>query len=49
MLLVDDAELAQRIPLIPDLTANQFGNGRELFSIFRDNVGPVEDGANSLI
>ena len=49
MLLVDEAELKQRIPLIPDLGANQFGNGRELFSIFRDNVGPVEDGANSLI
>jgi phosphogluconate dehydratase len=49
ILLVDEAELKQRIPLIPDLTANQFGNGRELFSIFRNNVGPVEDGANSLI
>lgn len=30
----------------PDLVANGFGLGRELFGIFRDNVGPAEAGAS---
>jgi|TARA_B110000977_G_C11067095_1_gene488178 hypothetical protein len=34
ILWVDEAGLKQRTLLIADLTANQFGNGRELFSIF---------------
>ena len=49
ILWVDEAGLKPRTLRIADLTANQSGNGRELFSIFRGNVGPVEDGVNSLI
>ena len=30
----------------PDLTGNQFGIGRELFSVFREFVGPVDTGAS---
>jgi len=47
--LVEDAELAQRIALVPDLSHYQSGNGRELFAVFRENVGAVEEGANSLV
>ncbi|KHJ53290.1 phosphogluconate dehydratase [Aureimonas altamirensis] len=44
-LLVDAADLAQREVAIPDLTANDYGVGRELFGIFRTMVGPASKGA----
>jgi phosphogluconate dehydratase len=44
-LLVDDAELATRIPTRPDLSANDFGMGRELFHSLRATVNSAEDGA----
>ncbi|MCB5409112.1 phosphogluconate dehydratase [Pseudogemmobacter faecipullorum] len=36
---------AERAPLIPDLSANRHGIGRELFETFRRNVGTAETGA----
>jgi phosphogluconate dehydratase len=33
----------------PDLVANGFGLGRELFGVFRNNVGPAEAGASPLV
>ncbi len=45
--LVDDAELSQRIVTAPDLSGNQFGMGRELFSVFRANVESAERGASN--
>jgi len=43
--LVDEAEWAARTPATGDLSANQFGMGRELFSAFRAMAGPAEEGA----
>ncbi len=31
----------------PDLVANGYGTGRELFAVFRDHVGPAEAGATA--
>ena len=44
--LVDAASLAAREPLRPDLSANDYGVGRELFGVFRDAVGDAESGAS---
>jgi len=46
-LRVDAAELAARTPAQADLSANQHGMGRELFSGFRSHVSGAEDGAMS--
>ncbi len=43
--LVDPAEFAAREPVAPDLSANGFGVGRELFSAFRAHVGAAGEGA----
>jgi phosphogluconate dehydratase len=32
-----------------NLSDNQYGLGRELFNIFRENVGPTSEGANSIL
>ena len=37
-------DLASRTAVIPDLTANDHGSGRELFASFRANAGPAETG-----
>jgi phosphogluconate dehydratase len=37
-----------RRAVVPDLTTNEFGVGRELFAAFRTHVGPAEAGASSL-
>lgn len=37
-----------RAPVTPDLSGNDFGLGRELFTLFRQNVGPATSGASSL-
>jgi phosphogluconate dehydratase len=33
----------------PDMTGNKFGVGRELFEVFRQNVGPVSGGAGVVV
>ncbi|MDR0807335.1 MAG: phosphogluconate dehydratase [Enterobacteriaceae bacterium] len=44
-LLVDDAELARRSAVQPDLSASHIGMGRELFSVLRENISGAEQGA----
>ncbi len=44
--LVDAAELAARTPATTDLLQNEFGMGRELFAIFRQNAGTADNGAS---
>jgi phosphogluconate dehydratase len=46
--LANAADLAARAPIAPDLSANQHGNGRELFRMFRANAQPAELGAGIL-
>lgn len=46
-ILVDETEWDSRQIELPDLTANKSGTGRELFSVFRSNVGSAETGALS--
>jgi phosphogluconate dehydratase len=46
--LANAADLAARAPMAPDLSANQHGNGRELFRMFRANAQPAELGAGIL-
>ena len=41
-------DLDSRSSLIPDLSANQHGIGRELFALFRQNAGPASQGASPL-
>ncbi|MBK3745574.1 phosphogluconate dehydratase [Paraburkholderia aspalathi] len=45
-LLVDDATLATRIGDQPDLSANEYGMGRELFRAFRQIAGRADQGAS---
>ena len=45
--LVDAGELNNREIEIPDITGNETGTGRELFAMFRANVGSAETGALS--
>ncbi|MEX2321638.1 MAG: dihydroxy-acid dehydratase, partial [Saccharospirillum sp.] len=42
---VDPAEFAARTPVMGDLSANQFGVGRELFGHMRSAVSTAEEGA----
>jgi phosphogluconate dehydratase len=42
---VDAAELAARAVELPDLSANGFGLGRELFENFRQVAGRADQGA----
>ncbi|MBB4002795.1 phosphogluconate dehydratase [Aurantimonas endophytica] len=44
--LVDAAEFEARMPEQPDLSANEFGMGRELFAAFRATVGTADQGAS---
>ena len=46
--LVDPAEWATRPAVTADLSAAEWGVGRELFATFRRAVGPAEEGASSL-
>lgn len=41
-----DADLSVRQPRAQDLSANELGMGRELFSVFRNQVGAAEAGAS---
>ena len=45
---VDAGEFAARRPVTADLSANEFGLGRELFRMFRANAVPAELGAGVL-
>lgn len=38
-----------RDPVVPDLSANGFGIGRELFEVFRQNAGPATSGAANVV
>jgi phosphogluconate dehydratase len=42
-------DLAGRSPATPDLSANAEGIGRELFDLFRRNVGPATTGAGTVL
>ncbi|WFR95841.1 phosphogluconate dehydratase [Rhizobium tumorigenes] len=44
-LMVDAADLAERTPVMIDLSDNEFGMGRELFAPFRRAAGPADQGA----
>ena len=44
--LVDAAEFSARTPASADLMHNEFGMGRELFAIFRQNAGTADNGAS---
>jgi len=44
--LVDPAVWAAREVATADLSANHYGVGRELFSVFRASVGGAEHGAS---
>jgi phosphogluconate dehydratase len=46
--LANPADLAARAPTPPNLAGNQFGMGRELFTMFRANAKPAELGAGVL-
>jgi phosphogluconate dehydratase len=46
---VDAAELASRGHEAPDLSEHQRGSGRDLFDLFRQNVGDAETGASALL
>jgi phosphogluconate dehydratase len=43
------ADLTQRTPVTPDLSANSHGIGRELFEVFRRNTGSAETGASVIL
>ena len=45
-ILVEAGELAGRANAEADLSANEFGLGRELFATFRASVGPADHGAS---
>jgi phosphogluconate dehydratase len=47
--LVDDEEFAARRPADADLSHNEYGMGRELFSIFRQMAGPANHGGGVLV
>jgi phosphogluconate dehydratase len=38
-----------RAPVQPDLSANGYGVGREMFTLFRDTVGLASDGASAIL
>ena len=46
--LVDAADMAEREPVVVDLSENEFGMGRELFAPFRHAAGPADQGASVL-
>ena len=46
--LVDASEFAARPPFVADLSANEFGMGRELFAPLRRVAGPADQGASVL-
>lgn len=49
ILEVQVEDLEHRTSVSVDLSDNNFGIGRELFNIFRKNVGSTSEGANSIL
>ena len=49
ILEVQVEDLEHRTSFSVDLSDNNFGIGRELFNIFRKNVGSTSEGANSIL
>lgn len=49
LLEVLSPDVASRQPAQPDLSANQWGMGREMFEIFRQSVGPASHGAGVVL
>ncbi|PWC18014.1 phosphogluconate dehydratase [Brenneria roseae subsp. roseae] len=47
-LLVEEAELARRTAVQPDLSASHVGMGRELFRALRENITGAEQGASCI-
>ena len=47
--LISDEELNKRNVVTPDLSGNQFGSGRELFSNFRKVVSSAEEGGSAIV
>ncbi|WP_010139396.1 phosphogluconate dehydratase [Oceanicola sp. S124] len=47
--ITTDAPLEDRQPVTPDLSANSFGIGRELFESFRQNASPAREGASNVV
>ncbi|MEP0518918.1 MAG: phosphogluconate dehydratase [Hyphomicrobiales bacterium] len=47
-ILVDDAELNERIIAQADLSGNEFGMGRDMFATFRAVAGSADTGASSI-
>jgi phosphogluconate dehydratase len=45
--LITPEELAARTCIVPDLSANEFGFGRELFAGFRQMAGRADQGASA--
>jgi len=48
-ILVDEQEFNNRTIEHPDLSANEFGTGRELFRVFREFVGRADQGASVVV
>jgi len=48
MVEISEAVMAERALPEVDLSANEFGMGRELFAKFRENVGAPNTGASAL-
>lgn len=48
-LQISAQDFDQRQPVTPDLSDNSHGIGRELFDVFRRNVGPADQGASALL
>ena len=46
---VDAATLAARRAVVPDLSHNHSGTGRELFALMRQHAGRAEDGASPIL
>ena len=44
-----EADFDTRTPVVPDLSGNQEGLGRELFTAFRDRCGLAADGAGTVV
>ncbi|SLN44062.1 Phosphogluconate dehydratase [Aquimixticola soesokkakensis] len=49
VLEVLEADFDSRDPVVADLSGNQFGIGREMFSLFRNNAGNATEGACSIL
>ena len=49
VLEVLDDGVAERPAELPDLSSNGHGIGRELFDVFRQNVGPASTGAGVVV